>query len=379
MRPRGYSQALSGLNGRTTRGMPSRVCRVNSRKVWLTGLLVATGVATTGCGSFMARRLAQAPNTYPSWFAPASPVEVVFGGNYLTNFAAQRMEVGPPPARLCYRLVEPGDYQLEVTRATRPAATGQPTRFTIRAVVPGSPTRFTASPRGTVVLLHCYGLSQKVMGPWALRLAEGGWRCVLVDLRGHGRSSGRRIYFGVQEVHDLDQLVNELQLEGCLQEPLAVLGYSYGAALALRWATVEPRIRRVVAIGPYAELAPAVLNVRRDYAAWIPTACVKAGLHKLPRLLGVDPGELDTTTELGRVPLRALFVAGDQDDITPWSDVSRLHTLAAPGSELLVVPGATHESLPFYLDRLAAPVLNWLATPPPAVPGTNAPASPGGN
>ena len=52
------------------------------------------------------------------------------------------------------------------------------------------------------------------MAPWALRLAQEGWQCVLVDLRGHSRSTGPQIYFGLQEAHDLSQLLDELARRG---------------------------------------------------------------------------------------------------------------------------------------------------------------------
>src|ERR1035437_9062428 len=47
------------------------------RLCWLLlpGLLV---LSTAGCGTFMAHRIAQAPNTYPEWFAPKAPVAVAF-------------------------------------------------------------------------------------------------------------------------------------------------------------------------------------------------------------------------------------------------------------------------------------------------------------
>lgn len=319
----------------------------------------------------MARRLAQAPNTYPTWFAPRAPVTLAFGGDYLAHFPLYHVDVGPPDARLCYRIVEPGDYRLEVSSTNR-VSRGQPrSEVTIRATVPGAPTSYSQSPRGSVVLLHCYGLSQKVMGPWALRLAQDGWRCVLVDLRGHGQSTGRQIHFGAQEVRDLSQLLDALAEDSRLATPVVAVGYSYGAALALRWATVESRVLRVVAIAPYAELSRSVLNVRREYAPLIPAACVKAGLNRLPGCLGVPPGELDTTTLLARVPVSALLVAGERDRITPVSDVSRLHTQAAPGSQLVVVPGATHETLPYCLDHLVEPVLLWLAGATPTTKGNS--------
>jgi len=181
-----------------------------------------------------------------------------------------------------------------------------------------------------------------------------------VDLRGHGKSTGQRIYFGVHETRDLSQLLDALAQDGQLAQPVAAIGESYGAALALRWKTVEPRVGRVVAIAPYAELSNAVLNICHEYAGCLPQAFVKAGLKQLPSLLMVDPGQLDTTRLLARSPVAALFAAGTEDKITSVADVRRLYQEAAPGSELVVVPEATHEAVTYYFKDLVPPVLAWL-------------------
>jgi pimeloyl-ACP methyl ester carboxylesterase len=318
-------------------------------------------LSTAGCGTFMARRMAQAPNTYPTWFAPKAPVALAFSPKFLTNFSKQFAAVGPPTARLCYRVVEPADYNL-ISSPTNWLERGRKQfEFDFHADVPGRSNVWTSAPRGTVVLLHGYGLAQFSMAPWALRLAQEGWRCVLVDLRGHGKSTGSQIYFGVRETNDLSQLLDKLAQDGQLKEPVAAFGESYGAALALRWKTVEPRVRTVVAVAPYAGLSNAVLNLRHEYAAWLPKTLIKAGLKQLPAVLEIPAGELDTTTELARRPVTALFVAGAKDKITPVADVEQLHALAAPGSELIVVPDATHEAVTYFFADLVPRVLTWLA------------------
>jgi pimeloyl-ACP methyl ester carboxylesterase len=233
--------------------------------------------------------------------------------------------------------------------------------FSFHASLPAPTNRWTSVPKGTVVLLHGYGLAQFAMAPWALRLAQDGWRCVLVDLRGHGKSTGARIYFGVREASDLSQLLDELALRGKLVRPVCALGESYGASLALRWRETDPRVRNVVAITPYAELGPAVLNIRQEYAPWVPVFIVKAALKRLPSVLQVPPDELDTTTLLSRQRVSALFVAGSNDLITPAAEVERLCRLAAPDSRVIVVPRATHESVTYFFDDLVPPVLDWLA------------------
>ena len=198
------------------------------------------------------------------------------------------------------------------------------------------------------------------MLPWALRLAEDGWRCVLVDLRGHGKSTGRQIYFGVKETKDMTQLLDALARDKQLAEPVSLVGESYGAVLALRCKTVEPRIHSVVAIAPYASLSNTVLNIRQEYASWLPKVAVESGLKRLPSILKIPASEFDTTTVLRRKPVTALFVAGGEDKITSVKEVECLRSLALPESEFVVVPDATHEALTYYFADLLTPVLRWL-------------------
>jgi pimeloyl-ACP methyl ester carboxylesterase len=317
-------------------------------------------LSTAGCGTFMANRLIQAPNTYPDWFAPEAPVILGFSSKFLTNFPKQYVEVGPPKAKLCYRIVEPADYHLTISSTNWLEHRKKRTEFDFHANFTGKTNIWTAAPHGTVILLHGYGLAQFSMTPWALRLAEEGWRCVLVDLRGHGKSTGKRIYFGIQEVHDLSQLLDQMALDGRLKKPVAVVGESYGAVMALRWKMVEPRVGPVVAIAPYANLSNAVMNLRQEYAAWLPKTLVKSGLNQLPVVLGVAANELDTTTEMTRSQVGALFVAGGEDEIMPKADVEQLYKLAAQRSKLIIVPDATHETVTYYMGDLAPPVLTWL-------------------
>jgi pimeloyl-ACP methyl ester carboxylesterase len=323
-------------------------------------LLIVLALNTAGCGTFMARSLTRAPNRYPSWFAAEAPVTLAFNPKLLTNFVACYADVGPPSARLCYRVIEPADYHLVVT-STNWLKHGRPEyEFTFRATVPAPTNRWTSTPRGTVLLLHGYGLAQFSMMPWAFRLADEGWRCVLVDLRGHGKSTGRQIYFGLQETNDLSQLLNVLARDHQLTGPVAALGESYGAALALRWQTAEPRVHSVVAMAPYASLSNAVMNIRQQYAWWVPKFWVRAGLKQLPIILQIPPDEFDLTTVLMQKPVTALFVAGADDRIAPVKDVEQLRALALPDSKMIIVAGATHESLTYYFSDLAPPILSWL-------------------
>lgn len=332
---------------------------VPGRRCLLAWLLVIVMV-TSGCAQFTAERLAQAPNTFPEFLTPKARVTVDFHGLRLGGFATNSVNVGPIRATLFYRVVEPGDYQVSVTHSNR-TERGHPRQVvSFRATVPARSPPANAVPQGTIVLLHGYGLDQFSLVPWALRLAQDGWRCVLVDLRGHGESTGRRIFFGTVETFDLAQLLDTLEARGEARGPVHVLGESYGAALALRWAVADPRVGRVVAIAPYPELARAALNLRAEFASWFPERWVRGALRRLPRVLGVRPERFDPIHQLpGEWPVRALFVAGGADQIAPPPDVGRLFRAVAGTSEFVTVPEATHEGLGLRLDVLGERVAEW--------------------
>jgi pimeloyl-ACP methyl ester carboxylesterase len=332
-------------------------------KHWKLLLLVVLALQTAGCGSFVAHSIARAPNRYPTWFSAEAPVMLAFNPKMLTNFVAHFVDVGPPPARLCYRVIEPADYDFKVSSTNWLDKGKKEYQFDFHATVPGRTNAWTASPRGTVLLLHGYGVAQFSMLPWAFPLAQDGWRCVLVDLRGHGESTGKRIYFTVLETNDMNQLLAQLAQNKELKQPVALMGESYGAVLALRMKSVDPRIGPVVAIAPFASLSNAVLNIREQYCDWVPQWMVRAGMKKLPSLLDIPATEFDTTTVLRRNPVRALFVAGAKDDIAPPAEVKEVKALAAPGSPLIIVPEATHEALTYYFKDLLPVVVPWLDHP----------------
>src|SRR5213082_2252050 len=139
-------------------------------------LLLVPVLGTAGCGGFFARRMAQAPNTYPAWLAPKAQVELSFSWESLTNFPAGFVDVGPPQARLAYRVVEPADYRVAVSSTNWLERGRQHFRFSLDATLPGRTNAWTLSPRGTVLRLHGYGEAQFAMAPGA---APGGGRLAL--------------------------------------------------------------------------------------------------------------------------------------------------------------------------------------------------------
>lgn len=332
-------------------------------------LTLAAGCTPSG---FLARQLIRAPKTFPTVVAPQPRVYFAYPNDVTATFPEQRATVGHPALTLAYRRVPPAPYESRLV-LTNYASRGQLWpfyKFPARIPTGNLPSR------GTVVLLHGYGLDHESLIPWALRLGEAGWTCILVDLRGHGHSDGDRITFGLQESADLTALLEELVRRQQADWPVNVVGVSYGAAVALRWAGQEPRIRGVVAITPYDRLGAAVEGLRGTYATWVPPGLLRKATERIPPLLHAPPEGLDPLVWLGERPVSALFIAAEDDPVAPVPAVRRL-VAQSPDSRCIELDGVTHELAPFRLDLLAEPIRNWLAQPARATrDSTSIPASP---
>ncbi len=125
-------------------------------------------------------------------------------------------------------------------------------------------------PKGTVLLLHGIRDSKLSMIGVGRMLAESGYRALLADLRGHGRSSGDWLTYGVVDSRDLVQVLDHLATQALLDEPVGVFGCSYGAATSIQWAARDPRVKSVVAVAPFTTLYDAVTSFTRQFApVWL--------------------------------------------------------------------------------------------------------------
>lgn len=324
--------------------------------------ILAASAVLAGCtpSSFVARQLVRAPNTFPHVVSPEPRLYFTFPEAVLETYPLQRATIGTPEITLAYRILPPAVHQMRLVLTNHVNRSGPRPLYRFQGDIPGTPTPFTEHPLGTVVLLHGYGLSQDSMIPWALLLSEAGWRCVLVDLRGHGDSDGNRIFFGLREAGDLTALMDELERRNQASWPVSVVGVSYGAAVALRWEMEEPRVRSVVAISPYGRLGDAIEGLREGYASWLPAGIIRRASEKMPALVGAGPGGLDPMDWIRMHPVAALFVAAGDDVVATPESVRALHAAAAPPSSVIEVRDTGHEVLPFRIEDLREAVTGWL-------------------
>lgn len=300
---------------------------------------------------------------------------------------------------IAYAVFEPGDYALRYQTFSFSNDTWS-ALVDWRAPVARQPAR-----HGTVVLVHGWSMDAGMMLPWAMAFAERGFRAVVVELRGHGRSQAGRMGYGKREADDVLAVVAHLRRKHRLAEPLHLFGISYGAVTVLHAAARmavaaggEPAedVRRaagddardaavraarpappaaVVAMEPFANAADAIrsmhqfatTSLRGGWRHWlvrnsarmlVGEATIETAIANASRRLELDLAELDTSVALAGTTTCPLLVHGRIDTVIPHQS-SRTLAAAHPQAQLVELPQDGHFSTAGRIDLLADPVANW--------------------
>ncbi len=94
------------------------------------------------------------------------------------------------------------------------------------------------SPRGVLFLCHGLGEHAGRYDEVVAAVADAGWASYALDLRGHGRSEGRRghIMAWADYVADVEALFEKARADGHEQRPWVLLGHSMGGLVSLHTA-----------------------------------------------------------------------------------------------------------------------------------------------
>jgi len=215
-------------------------------------------------------------------------------------------------------------------------------------------------PRGAVIVAHGIDHTRQVMLPRAAFLVRGGFDVLLIDLRGHGESGGTIVSPGLLEARDILGALRYIRSRGDNQ-PMVVLGVSYGAVASLIAAAESPDIAAVISNGAFLSGKGVSEDIGRHYlhdsrtSFWaravflissVPGVAratsvvfyLRTGIYLGPALLSVIP-----SASLLGVPV--LLISGGQDWIVP-TDNARQILAVIPNNrkELMVIPNAVHDT-----------------------------------
>ena len=205
-------------------------------------------------------------------------------------------------------------------------------------------------------------------------VAQAGAEVILYDLRGHGLSERPRTGYRVTDsVADLVDLVDALAVDG----PVHLVGNSYGATVALRFAVAHPsRVASMVLIEAPCNVAGCADQVPAELSR-IEIALAGGDRHDLgrkdTRLVEMAEDLLNGTTFLADLktaqpipmsrlgtltcPVRAVY--GEHSDIVDYARELAEHL---PHCELTVLAGCGHSVLVDATAALREIVVDWFAT-----------------
>ena len=210
-----------------------------------------------------------------------------------------------------------------------------------------------------VILLHGGLADSRYWGDQVPALVRAGHQVILIDSRGHGRSSRDDRPFTYELMaSDVVAVMDRLGVKTA-----AVAGWSDGAIIALVMAIRNPeRVSKVFAfaanmdpsgVKPDVDKNPTFARFEaraaRDYAVLSPTPGGYADFAKVINRMGeTEPNY--TAADLARIRTPVAIVDGDHDEA-----IKREHTeylaRAIPGARLIILPNASHFAM---LQRPAA-------------------------
>lgn len=192
-----------------------------------------------------------------------------------------------------------------------------------------------------IILLHGYGSNRLNMGEHAAFLNAAGYGVLMVDMRGHGESTGGRRINGWPDTADVAALVEFLA-----QRPevahIGVIGFSTGAQVAARAGADLPQIEALVLDGPSPatgrDVRPLV-DTHPWYGFWYVSVSLADRLMALTMRVDVPEAVVDALDRIEDRPV--LVIAGAAE--RPEPDYAKAYRDAlGDNGELWLIDGATH-------------------------------------
>lgn len=180
------------------------------------------------------------------------------------------------------------------------------------------------------MLLHGHkGCKEDMLGLVERFCAEG-WRCIVPDLPGHGENPIQNATFGYRECDLIECMWRQVTdtHSTWLDEPLVVLGYSQGGAIALQLAARQHLpIKALVSVSAFDDLRQPIRASAGQLARLWPT-----GASVLARLCdwgirwrgGFWPSEIRPIAVVERIHMPTLLIHGADDRFVPCAAALRM-------------------------------------------------------
>lgn len=247
-----------------------------------------------------------------------------------------------------------------------PGAMGSPQEEVEYPSADGTPIRGWwvrhPNPVGVAVLVHGYLMNRAELTPLAARLHGKGWACLVIDLRAHGRSGGKKSSLGVHERHDVIAAARGARVE-YPEAKIVLIGSSMGAAASAFALQEDPEVADgIVLDSGFSRLADAVLGWWYFVGGKPLKALLWPTVPLAAPFVGFNPYKVDVGKALASFEKPVLIIHGDADTLADPGQAKRNLKFAGDRGEIVWFEGCGHsEARWLFPERYYAAVEGFLA------------------
>lgn len=194
-------------------------------------------------------------------------------------------------------------------------------------------------PRGVIVFVHGKDINRQHFVGAAERFVKQGYAVVAYDQRAHGRSTGEFITYGAKETKDLSLVIDVALSKWGRALPVAVIGESLGAAVALQTAAEDARISLVVAGAAFADLQTVVTDKAPFFLSEQARAEAVTTAEREARFTVAD---ISPERSAARITVPTLLLHGSEDSFLPLKHSLRIYEALAGPRRLVRLEGVGH-------------------------------------
>jgi len=205
--------------------------------------------------------------------------------------------------------------------------------------------------RGTLVLLHGYRGRKEDYFPIAERFCAAGFRCIVIDLPGHGDNPAAEATFGKNEVRLVEAVLdNAAKRFHFSPTHCGLFGLSQGGAIALQTAARPGnRWSAIASVSAFASLDQPVRYTANGISPMLAkitpftTAACACGVRCR---VGFFPSDIQPATAAASIRIPAFIAHGELDSFIPiTSGEAIFKAIPGPDKTFRAIPGAGHHNV----------------------------------
>ncbi|MGL4736900.1 MAG: alpha/beta hydrolase [Cellulosilyticaceae bacterium] len=214
-----------------------------------------------------------------------------------------------------------------------------------------------------VIISHGYTGNHYITLPFVPVYWSMGFHVLLIEMRGHGMSEGKRASYGYYESQDLGCWVDKMKLYYGERVKVALHGQSMGAAASLIYIESHWDIQFVVADCSYSDSEELLGHQIQTVGNLPPALFVPALKQLMVRQAGYNLAEASPIRSSEHSPVPIMFVHGDQDEIIPYHMSQEMYDVRNhPKDKLLIIKGAKHvEAYPVAPEQYVQALQEFIA------------------